>query len=287
MVVGAPLAVHAATAPKPGTACKPVGKTIAATGAKYTCVRSKGKLVWGKPVKSAQKPVGVETESPKPAPTPSAIPTPIAEIAPTAMPKVPATVSASRYAFQQKGANGLPVHWSTCSPITWTYFPEPTRPYALGTVQASLQIIANATGFTFKYVDPGAAQEPKWNVIGNPDSPSTPAQLQIFFGDTSNVPQLTGDTWGTTPLYWETNSGLIQIAYVVIRPEVKYGTKDFGNLGMGLLILHELGHAMGLEHVSSTADLMYPDLGAITVTNFAAGDLAGLYQVSAAIPCGK
>ena len=42
----------------------------------------------------------------------------------------------------------------------------------------------------------------------------------------------------------------------------------------GPTILHELGHIMGLDHVSSKAELMEPSGG--YVTDFGPGDLAGL-----------
>lgn len=270
----------AVTAPKPGTKCSPLGRTVKVAGFSYKCVKVKGKLVWSKPTK-----VVVTPPSPTPSPKPSPLPTPIPVIAPTAPPAPPGNVSTSRYAFLAVSPKGVPAHWSSCSPITWTYFEEKSRPYGLGVAQTALQAIANATGFTFKYVDPGTTPEPKWDVIGNPDAPANPAQLQIMFGDASNIPQLTGGTLGITAPYWN-GDNQIQVAYVVVRPDATYGAKDFGFGGLGLVFMHELAHAMGLDHVSSVSDLMYPDLWSIQATAFAAGDLAGLYKVSAAIPCG-
>ena len=43
------------------------------------------------------------------------------------------------------------------------------------------------------------------------------------------------------------------------------------------VILHELGHVMGLEHVDDPAQLMYPEIGA--PDGLAAGDLNGLYEL--------
>lgn len=287
LVVGLsqPLAVNAVTAPKPGTKCSPLGRTITVKDLRYKCVRVNGKLVWSKPVKIVPKPTPTPSPTPSVAPTPTPIPTPLATIAPTAQPVAPQGIPATRYAFQATNAKGVPVHWDRCRPISWTFFPDASRPYALGTVQTALQRLANATGFTFTYVDPGTTPEPKWTVIGNPNAPIAPAQLQIMFGDVTNIPQLTGDSWGNTALYWDGSSGIAQVAYVVIRPDIKYGPDDFGTLGMGLVFMHELAHAVGLDHVAETADLMYPNLADVDVRTYAAGDLAGLYLVSAALPC--
>lgn len=279
-----PVAAGAATAPRVGSKCSPVGRVVTVAGLRYTCTRLNGKLVWGKP----RKVVPAPTPVPSPTTTQPIVPaTPIATIAPVAKPVEPATVPASRYAFQGQLASGLPIHWSSCAPITWTYFDEPARPEGLGVVQTALQIVANATGFTFTYVAPGNAAKPLWSTIGDPNAPATPAKLQVLFGDARNIPSLVGDSWGNTALYWQPDTGQAQVGYVVVRPDVKYGTKDFGFRGLGLVVLHELGHAMGLDHVASTNDLMYPDLNSVSVTSFAAGDLLGLYKVSAAIPCGR
>lgn len=274
-----PAAVAGVTVPKPGTKCSPAGRTVTVKNLRYRCVRVSGKLVWSKPVKVTPKPSVTPTT-----PAPQVVPTPIPTIAPTALPVPPQAVSAARYAFQATNDAGKPVHWDRCRPITWTYFPESSKPFALGVVQTALQRLANATGFTFTYVAPGSAPEPKWATISNPNAPVSPAQLQILFGDSTNIPSLTAESWGNTALYWN-GSGIAQIAYVVVRPDIKYGPDDFGYLGMGLVFMHELAHAVGLDHVSSTQDLMFPNLASIEVRGYAAGDLAGLYAVSAALPC--
>ena len=46
------------------------------------------------------------------------------------------------------------------------------------------------------------------------------------------------------------------------------------------MILHELSHVMGLEHVDDPLQLMYPEIG--TPDGLAAGDLNGLYQLGKA-----
>ena len=44
------------------------------------------------------------------------------------------------------------------------------------------------------------------------------------------------------------------------------------------ILLHELGHVLGLAHVSDPTQLMYPQQS--DVDDFAAGDLAGLVRLA-------
>lgn len=56
-------------------------------------------------------------------------------------------------------------------------------------------------------------------------------------------------------------------------------------LRRGNLVLHEVAHVMGLDHVSSRKQLMYPTMSSKTPNGFASGDLAGLARVGSAAGC--
>lgn len=75
--------------------------------------------------------------------------------------------------------------------------------------------------------------------------------------------------------------------YVVLNstsfPALKSG---FGKgRTQGNVILHELGHATGLDHVSSQSELMNPVLTDSAPNGHAAGDLAGLKKIGAQAGC--
>ena len=53
----------------------------------------------------------------------------------------------------------------------------------------------------------------------------------------------------------------------------------------GNLILHELGHVVGLNHVSNARLLMNPMLSSYTPNGYAAGDSAGLTVVGRRAGC--
>jgi len=53
----------------------------------------------------------------------------------------------------------------------------------------------------------------------------------------------------------------------------------------GALLMHELGHVVGLEHVGSTGQLMYPTVLSRSDTDYASGDLRGLRLVGRTAGC--
>lgn len=53
---------------------------------------------------------------------------------------------------------------------------------------------------------------------------------------------------------------------------------------IGALMLHELGHAVGLEHASA-GQIMYPIIGATSPSNYANGDRTGLSKVGLSAGC--
>ncbi|MEI8081494.1 MAG: hypothetical protein WCI74_06570 [Actinomycetes bacterium] len=53
----------------------------------------------------------------------------------------------------------------------------------------------------------------------------------------------------------------------------------------GNLVLHELAHAVGLTHVGSKSQLMYPTMGRYTPNGYQSGDRAGLAAVGRAAGC--
>lgn len=90
--------VSAFGAVKSGTACKPVGSTRVSNGLKFTCVKSKGKLVWNKGVALAS-PTPSNTQSASPSPTPEVTQEPTASPSPSAStnPEVKLDVTAGAF----------------------------------------------------------------------------------------------------------------------------------------------------------------------------------------------
>jgi predicted Zn-dependent protease len=84
---------------------------------------------------------------------------------------------------------------------------------------------------------------------------------------------------------WTDSKGRWQAAvgrgFVVINERHNNFYQDgFGSgLTRGALLLHEIGHALGLDHVGSTNELMYPSILRRARSNYKAGDTVGLHKV--------
>lgn len=185
--------------------------------------------------------------------------------------------------------NGVPNHWDTCKEyITWTIFPgAPEKIYGLAV--KNFQTVANATGFSFKYIDSSNLPAPK---TYKEAERLNYAEIQMYYGVRSSFVGMTAivnaetngvDGGGTSEWngsYFESHRETTgQVT------DFAYPADDFTKKGLGIVMLHELGHAMGLGHAKGNGDVMgniKPHDG-----TFGPGDLTGLYKLSAGIPCAK
>ena len=99
---------------------------------------------------------------------------------------------------------------------------------------------------------------------------------------------LTGDEAGVGSISWAsspTSQLRIGDAAVVMKRGVhlKAGFTSGGSIGT--LLLHELGHAMGLQHVSYRREVMYPVVSSVSPSGYTTGDKAGLAKVGAKAGC--
>ena len=85
---------------------------------------------------------------------------------------------------------------------------------------------------------------------------------------------------GTTETVWKWK-GAIGRGFVVLNAaQDKVFKPGFGSgVTRGNLLLHELGHVVGLSHVNSKSSIMYPVIISRSKAGYRSGDLAGLQQV--------
>jgi hypothetical protein len=190
------------------------------------------------------------------------------------------------------------VRWNGCQKaitykVNLAAVPSAQRSAVLSDTKAAISRVALNTRFVFSYK--GTTSEVPH--IGSMAKQS--AELVIAFTTPSRTNySLAGSTLGQGGLYYSWMSRTVngrtsytvaaQRGFVVIDTpqmlqQIRSGT------GTGLrrtnLLAHELGHAVGLQHVTDTRQQMYPAMRTSSPSLFYTGDVAGLGKVGKANGC--
>lgn len=201
------------------------------------------------------------------------------------------------YATMPNGTK-VPVRWNGCQK-TITYkvnvaaVPPAQRATILAETKAAVGQVAAATRFTFAYKG-STTEVPR---VGS--MPRQSAELVIAYTTPSRTNyNLAGSVLGQGGLYYAwasrtvsgrtTYSVAAQRGFVVIdAPDMlrRTGTGYGTGVRRTNLMVHELGHAMGLQHVSDTRQQMYPMLSSRSPKGLAWGDRAGLARLGKGAGC--
>jgi hypothetical protein len=182
--------------------------------------------------------------------------------------------------------SGWVQRWNPCAPVHYRVNLS-LEPGGLPAVQAAVATLSKATGITFAY-DGTTSFTPSsgnWN---------QPAPLVIAFAHPAGQTYGSSYLGGTnqlgeggyqsqyTSVLGKITSYKIIKGYVVIDA-TGYNRAD-GHVRTAVL-LHELGHAVGLNHAHLTSEVMYPSVSDAGPNYYSAGDLAGLSKVGRAAGC--
>ncbi|QGG93738.1 S-layer homology domain-containing protein [Actinomarinicola tropica] len=175
------------------------------------------------------------------------------------------------YAFYGRGADGEPWKWNGCVPIY--YFVDYAGAHANATrvLPEAIRRLQRDSGLTFVQV--GTPEEANLGIVWR-----SPSQDQVL-RDNPGVAGYAGfDTVS------DGRRVRIAVAGVVINSSYGASSQDFGGRNsLGTLLLHELGHAVGLAHVQSDSQVMYPFV--TPHANYQAGDRNGLAQLGPRAAC--
>ncbi|YCK76457.1 matrixin family metalloprotease [Arthrobacter sp. D3-16] len=207
------------------------------------------------------------------------------EDAPLGQP-MPPRVGSDAYRFLAVNGDGSPVGYSPCRPLHYVVNDALAPAGAQQLVAEAITTVSAATGITFVYDGTATEQPSPQRPPYQPDAYGERwAPLLIAWTTPEVAPQLKGKvigTGGSTHYSYDdgpktfVTGGLDldapQIADELLNPD--------GHLYATAVILHELSHVMGLDHVTDPTQLMYPEIG--TPEGLSAGDLNGLFELSKA-----
>src|SRR6478735_2946052 len=200
---------------------------------------------------------------------------------------LPAVDAGGAYKFlaKQAGIGSQPVTWDPCQPIHYEVNIAGGPTDAVDLVTGAISDVSRRTGLKFEYEGQTGAR-PRWKSSNLPFFAAYRPAL-ISWATESEVSQLAGRVagiGGSLPqrardgrLHYVTGGVTLDSASFTAlnrRPD--------GRALERAIILHELGHLVGLAHVSDQAELMNADnVGQI---DYARGDRAGLAKLGAG-PC--
>ena len=196
-------------------------------------------------------------------------------------PDVPTGLGSYAFVSTQPGTKDEPVTYDPCRPVEIVVNDAQAPPGTEGVVEEAVLVVSAATGLQLR-------------VVGTTDEPADidrPRENQARYGDgwspvlvgwtnPGEVPELGGRVAGlggslpwapglTAPRHYVTGAVWLdapQLAEVVARP--------MGRNLVRAIVMHELGHLVGLDHVDDPGELMYDDnVGRLM---FGPGDREGL-----------
>ena len=192
-------------------------------------------------------------------------------------PSGPPTSSTS-YAFTRQTASG-PVRWNPCQLIHYSVnlggYPAAERQV----ISEALNRLQSATGLTFVAVGDTTYTPTTSNPTGGIPAGS---DMVIALTDEAHTDLVPGSIVGRADISYSTS---ILRATVVIDMGDVAANPDWSSTGPGPVLLHELGHSVGLAHVADPTQIMNDTATPTGPTTYAAGDLAGLWWLGAAQGC--
>lgn len=200
----------------------------------------------------------------------------------------PAPPAGGPHAFALTQADGVtPVAYDPCRVVHYALRPNGSPEGGEELVHAAVARVSQVTGLVFVYDGPTDEAPGTGREVFQPDRYGDRwAPVLVAWQTEQENPALAGDTVG------EAGSLAVSLGdgpRVHVTGTVSLDAGQFPDLMADSpatasgIVLHELGHLVGLDHVDDTSQLLHPET-VPGVTDYAAGDLTGLARLGRG-PC--
>ena len=188
-----------------------------------------------------------------------------------------------QWSFQRK-QDGRPVSYDPCRTIHYVVRVGngPLNGWSL--VQEGVERLSRATGLQF-VLDGPSDEVPQWDDVRDPARP-------VFIGWADDRET---DIWshggdvvgigGSEIVRRPDGVEVFSTGYVVLKPDNRLPPTFAVGETEGSVLLHELGHLVGLDHVGDDREMMHTRVSHFTGADYGPGDLRGLWELGASQGC--
>jgi hypothetical protein len=189
--------------------------------------------------------------------------------------------SAHSYRFDSADSKGRPVTWRPCSRVAIVLNPVGAPSWAEAALRGAIADVRARSGVRLSYAGRSTAvPKANWGQAGHlSDGYWRP--VLVAWVEASSPHLVPGSSATTTSVMTRTAEGLTRrvAGLITVNREHNplYPTSAQVGWSLRLLLQHELGHLVGLDHVADPTQLMYPQAG--HTRGWGAGDLSGLRKL--------
>lgn len=194
------------------------------------------------------------------------------------------------YALWARNEDGTAVRWNGCEPIRWVLNPAGAPLGAAELLGEAMERVTEASGIAFEYLGETSEVPTRDRAPWQPEAYDRDRWAPVLFAWQSptltDVPLTELDRAVAIPVAVGTSEVRNFVTAQVVFNRDSTATPGFGNRrnSIGITMLHELLHVVGLQHVDDPGEMMFP-FPTSGVPGFGDGDRAGLVEVGTSQPC--